>query len=338
MTKTITILKQEISFEVEQMDTNDLSFFVDNPRIYSKLQGDTLFGGLNENAEKKEYIKEKMWEEQSVKNLIPEIKRHGGLINPILVKYSTREVIEGNSRLAAYLKLRQETPTDEKWHKILCHVVSDLTNEQTYAYLHGEHVKGKTPWKAYEKAYMAYKYVVLDDEPLADYAKVVGETKNEINKQISIILLMKDNNDKKTENWSYYDVLVRIKKIAEPLKLKPEVKKFILREIKNQSVGNESFTAQDLRNKFPTILSKPKILKKLMSGNMSFQNAHYHAKSNKPLESIKAARAFIKGIELPDIEGLEVSKLNVLEAEIRRCNQDIDRLEKMIKKVKNSNE
>ena len=50
---------------------------------------------------------ERLLQEPSVKNLIPEIRRDGGLQDPITVRHDTWQVIEGNSRLAAYRKARR---------------------------------------------------------------------------------------------------------------------------------------------------------------------------------------------------------------------------------------
>ena len=74
-----------------------------------------------------------------------------------MVRHDTMEVIEGNSRLAAYKKLYDaEEEERDQWEFILCQIVSSLTKEQLAAYLHQLHVKGKTNWTAYEKANFAY--------------------------------------------------------------------------------------------------------------------------------------------------------------------------------------
>ena len=333
MAHPITILGEEIPTDEKEIDINELRFYVDNPRIYSKLQGNTLFSDLKYDAEKQDYIQKEMWKEQSFKNLIPEIRKNNGLISPILVEYTNYEVIEGNSRLAAYRKLHQEDPTDTKWHKIRCYVVSNLTSDQIDAYLHVEHVKGKTEWTAYDKAHMAYKRIILDKKPLDEYAKIVGESEREIQKRIDTIQLMRDNDDKTKDHWSYYNVLVRNKIISEACKDTTETKKFLLEEIKNQKGGQESFEALELRDKFPAILSKPKILKKLMNRSLNFHDAYDRAKSSKPLDHARSAKISIESIELTDLKKLTKPELNPLSLEVKKCRQGILRLEKMIKKV-----
>ena len=104
-----------------------------------------IFSSLEEN-ERQEIIFEALKKNSSVKNLISDIKRHKGLMEPILVRCDTNAVIEGNSRLAAYKIFIHEQESDEKWREIPCKLVSKLTYEQQTAYLSQIHIKGKTPW------------------------------------------------------------------------------------------------------------------------------------------------------------------------------------------------
>src|SRR6266704_984545 len=52
--------------------------------------------------------------------------RHGGLIEPMVVLRDTLEVIEGNSRLAAYRILAEKDPV--KWQKAKCHILPAKIN------------------------------------------------------------------------------------------------------------------------------------------------------------------------------------------------------------------
>ena len=76
--------------------------------MYACTHGEADFDNLME-EEQQDIIFNKLLKEPSVKNLIPEIKRHGGLMDPILVRRDTMEVIEGNSRLAVYRQLDQKS-------------------------------------------------------------------------------------------------------------------------------------------------------------------------------------------------------------------------------------
>lgn len=157
-TSSITILGKEISYVSEQKDIHELHFYEENPRVYSKLQENPFF----ENAEDKQrFVQKQMEKETSVKKLIEEIKRQGGILEPIVVLYPSK-VLEGNSRLAALRKLNKDEPYEEKWQTVPCRLLNNLAEEEIDAYLHQIHVQGKTEWSPYEKAYKTYKRVEQD--------------------------------------------------------------------------------------------------------------------------------------------------------------------------------
>jgi hypothetical protein len=85
----------DIPVKTGWLDQSRLKFFVDNPRIYSIVRAD---GREPEQAE----IYAKLRELEHVRVLKEDIRENGGLIDPIIVKDGSLEVLEGNSRLAAY--------------------------------------------------------------------------------------------------------------------------------------------------------------------------------------------------------------------------------------------
>ena len=322
--QTISILKEEVPCSSERRSIHELRYFPSNPRVNSKLQEEESLP--DDYEEKQNIIQNKMWQESSVKNLIPDIKLQGGVMEPILVMYSTKEVIEGNSRLAALRQLNDKDPNDERWQTIPCQVVT-ITQDQIDAYLHQIHVKGKTPWLKYAKAHTAYKRIVVEDANIEAYAEIVGETVAELEKQINIINAMRENHDRDRFNFSYYETMLRNKKIKDACDSKPFVKDALLKEIKKQ---DKSFTALDMRNKLPAILVKKKILKKFTCGEETLDESYQQAKPSDPLKKIKSAIAQIKSIEITDISSLEKTELNKITLEIKGCKQSIDRLKKML--------
>ena len=154
---TIAIMGQSVPARHEQMEIDQLHFLPDNPRVYASIREMPGFTDLT-SEEKQVRIYDHLLQEPSVKNLIPEIKRDGGLQEPIIVRHDTRQVIEGNSRLAAYRKLREETG-DEKWTHIRCLVVSSLTDVQQTRLLGQIHLHGRTEWSPYAKALFCFRWV-----------------------------------------------------------------------------------------------------------------------------------------------------------------------------------
>ena len=270
----IKILKEPVKVVREDyMDIYELKFLKDNPRVYACTHEYPNFDELME-GEQQDVIFHKLKEETSVKNLRPEIERHGGLMEPILVRLDTKQVIEGNSRLAVYRLLYEKTKESD-WEYIPCNMVSGLTERQQAAFLNEIHVKGKTQWSAYEKANFAY---VRRERgwSLNDIAELFGESVNTIRTRVRVIETMKENSDGTKSHFSYYDVLVRIPTIQKEVSQNGELRNLLYAEIKktdpkDDKSANEDetaeedesrFTAQELRKKLPAIIEKPKVLRK----------------------------------------------------------------------------
>lgn len=329
---TITILNEEIPFVFQRVHIHRLKYFKDNPRIYSVLQG--LKQQLPSGDALQILIQDEMWKEPSVKNLIPEIRHHGGVTEAVLVMQKTMEVIEGNSRLAALRQLSRDDPDNEKWGTIPCKVVSELTPAQLDSYLHQTHVIGVTPWTAFEKANLAYKRVVEDGELIEKYADNVSESVQAIRKRISIIELMLENDDRERRHFSYYDVLTKSRAISGARAGSDALNTFLLQEIKKQTPGNETFTAADMRDKLPDVLKKPKQVKKFIGGKVSLDDAYQNAKLSSPHETVKSAREKITSVEKKDIEKLPRNEINALLQETSKCERDASRLHKMVNQRK----
>ena len=111
--KEITILRETIPVGHEQLPISELRFLPDNPRVYAVTHGTPGFSDLAEEEQQDEIFRA-LLAESSVKNLKNEIRRHGGLIEPILVRTDRMHVVEGNSRLAVYRQLR-DAGADGDW-------------------------------------------------------------------------------------------------------------------------------------------------------------------------------------------------------------------------------
>lgn len=331
--ETITIFGQEIHVTHEEIPIDDLMYFEENPRVFSCIYGESAPKGGDK---LQEFIQKKMWEQPSVKNLLPSIKGHGGLLEPILIRYDTKQVIEGNSRLAAFRRLYKDTK-DEKWATIACNCVDKLTEEQQDAYLNQIHIKGKTAWSAYEKANFAY---VRADKgvPIEDIAHRSSETENEINKRIQIIKLMKKNGDQDKSHFSYYDVLLRTRTINNSNNYTSEVKEFLLSTVKDLGVKGSDyadFKAQDLRSKMPSILEKKKILKKFVKGELTLDEAYQDARPSDPQKKVRMAKDKIMDIAKIDVSCLEIFSINELLANVSKLIKEVKRMQLMVQEVKN---
>ena len=323
------ILGETIPLSNDYLPIDTLKFLKDNPRVYACTHGHPNFDKLIE-EEQQELIFKNLLQEQSVKNLIPDIKRHGGLMEPILVRHDTMEVIEGNSRLAVYRELN-ENAEDGEWGFIPCNIVIRLTDEQQAAFLNQIHVKGKTQWSAYEKANFAY---VRKEQgwSVKDIARLFGESEATIRTRVKVIKSMKANMDSQRSHFSYYDVIVRNEAISTEMDRQDDFRDFLLEKIKNQGLDGEDsdFTALELRKKLPAILQKPKELKKYLRGQTDLDEGYQRAKINQVEEKIRQAKNMVEEVSHQEVSQLERNQLNAFKQTVKRLSREVGRIEKMI--------
>ena len=330
--KEMKILKDTIEVSSDYLHIEKLKFLKDNPRVYSCTHGEAGFNDLPV-GKQQEIIYQKLCEEPSVKTLVRDIKRHGGLMEPILVRFDTLQVIEGNSRLAAYRLLHVKYPEDE-WDLIPCDIVSSLTDEAQAAFLSQIHVKGKTKWAAYEKANFAFVRH-KGGWNLKKISKLFGESEQTIRFRIKTIELMKENEDTERSHFSYYDVLVRKAEISKEINKEGDLKNRVLEDIRNLGVcdseeDDSKFTAQEMRKQLPLILKKPKVLKKYISGELDLFEAYERARISKVEEKVKQAHGILADISLSDVKWLPISELNALKQAVRKLSKETKRVENIM--------
>ena len=325
------ILGEDVDVKDDYININECRFLKDNPRVYTVTHGGPGFDDKLE-EQQQEIIYKKLLEEPSVKNLEPDIKRHGGLMESILIRLDTMEVIEGNSRLAVYRKLYKDTGNDD-WELIPCDVVSSLTDEQQATLLNQIHVKGKTNWSAYEKANFAY---VRKSRGWSyqDISKLFGESDGTIRRRIKAIEMMKENDDQNHQNFSYYEVLCNNKDIQRKME-EVDGYKDLLSDIK-QCAENEQpdyFSAQDLRKQLPVILKKPKILKQYVAKKVTLDEAFQRAKISRIEENVKQAHSLLEDVSKVKVQELEQSQFNAFKQDVRKLIRQTDRIKDMMNEV-----
>ncbi len=320
---TIAIMGQHIHARHERIPIEQLQFLPDNPRVYAAIREMPDFKGLTSD-EKQVRIYQRLLQEPSVKNLIPEIKRDGGLQDPITVRWDTRQVIEGNSRLAAYRKLNDES-NEERWTQIRCLVVTTLTHDQQTRLLGQAHLHGKTEWSPYAKALFCFRWVKEDKRDPSTLSDLSGIGSAEIRKNVMIIQLMKDNNDDKLSHFSYYNVLVRNRAISAAFADSPKLQDTLLTQIKT-----EALTAQEMRDRLPTVLAKPRILRKYENGDITLKDAFERAEISGAEQKLKKIRDRLDDIELDDIASLERHEVRSVKQVVRQIRQRLKRVSDMV--------
>ncbi|MCY4560204.1 MAG: hypothetical protein OXF79_28370 [Chloroflexi bacterium] len=259
--ETLLIRGTEIPVTTTTLRQDTLRFFVDNPRVYSVLRRD------GDAEPSQEEIQAKLLDMDHVKELIQDIRRDGGLTDPIIVRNGTLEVLEGNSRLAAYRHLVTLDPI--KWGMIKVRLLPEDIDERLILALLGQyHLKGKTAWPPFEKAGFLYRRHKTHDVPVEQLALEVGETRQKVAHMVSVYQFMIDNDQNEKARWSYYDEYLK-SRFINTVRNK-EFDRLIVDKINSGEIAR----AVEVRDKLTVIAKAPKPLKKFTAGEYDFGEAY----------------------------------------------------------------
>ena len=325
----ISILGNKIPYVEELRDIFQLKYYERNPRVLPNL------GALDGSPEaKQKAIEEGMREETSVDKLLSSIPKHGGISEPLIIR-PNGEVLEGNSRLAA-LRILYKKKEEEEYLRVPCRVVN-LNEEEIDAFLDQQHVDGKTPWAAYNKAYKAFYRVVVDDVPLHIYARRTSSTKSKVEESINTIkLMMREKMSHKKDLFSYYQLFYKNGKLKKCFEEDSDLKKYVLKQLKKEKIP---FEARELRDGLPKIVKYPKWRNELIKETTSFITLKEIAQRATQLDGlgeniVKSATRELKQVEQSTIEPLGDNQLQSFEDALNKCIREIDRIQKLIERVK----
>jgi hypothetical protein len=204
----IPIRGKDYSVSICYLKQDTLRFYSDNPRVYSVLHDD------EGKVPKQEEIEEHLQKMDHVRELRDDIKANGGLIEPLYVKEATLEVVEGNSRLAAYRLLAEENPL--QWEKVKCALLPKEVPDSAIASLLGQlHLKGKKNWVPYEQASFLYRRHHRDKITIPALLKELPLSDKAVRHKIAVIEFMIKHNDNAVEHWSHYDEMLKNRKIKQ---------------------------------------------------------------------------------------------------------------------------
>ena len=262
---TLLIRGVDVPVQTTTLSQADLRFFVDNPRVYSVLRSE------EENPSQAD-IERKLLEMDHVKALIQDIKRDGGLTDPVIVRAGSLEVLEGNSRLAAYRALARIDP--RKWATLKCKLLpEDLDENLIFALLGQYHIKGKKDWAPFEQAGFVYRRSTVHNIDAAQLAQEIGLSKRKVEHFIATYQFMLDHHETDTARWSYYDEYLKSRPIRKARLGQPGFDALVVEKVKSGEVAR----AVDIRDRLPVICSAPKALKKFANRAYDFEDAYEQA-------------------------------------------------------------
>lgn len=313
----------DVPTETGDLPVASLKFYADNPRIYSFVRAEGQTPSQTE-------IMQRLLLLEHVRELVQDIKVNDGLIDPLIVRGGAMEVLEGNSRLAAYKFLGTQAPI--KWSHVRCTVLpKEIDQSLVFALLGQYHVKGKKDWAPYEKAGFVYRRFKSHHVDIGDVAAEIGLTKDEAKHLVAVYEFMLAHDDADRERWSYYDEFLKSRKIKKAREEVAGFDDFVVKEIKSGNFGK----AMELRDKLPVIVSaNAKILRRYMAGTSEFSDAYEAAVTaggeNHALNKLKRFRRWLAEAATED-DLLEAPKA-IRDAALYELRE----IEKRTKKLKTS--
>lgn len=259
---SLLIRGQEIPVETRYLEQVRLRFYAENPRVYSVLHG-------RGEAPSQDEIQERLLEMEHVRELVIDIKANQGLIEPVIVRDVTFEVLEGNSRLAAYRFLAKADPV--KWGLMKCTVLPrDIDEALVFALLGQFHIKGKKDWAPYEQAGFLYRRFKKHNADLKTLALEIGMSSKHVKHLVETYQFMLDHGDENISRWSYYDEYLKSTKIKRAREKDDHLDDLVVEKIRTEEIPR----AVDLRDNLPVICAAPRVLAKFMSGVYDFESAY----------------------------------------------------------------
>lgn len=321
----ISVFDQKVQTKIDDIDIFKLNYWKENPRINSIIKQSFGNTSISDN-----HIEQLLWDKvDSVKDLFQDIKKHGGLIDEILVRDNV--VLEGNCRLCAYrfLYKRAEENNDEdemlKWSYIKARILPANTNDEViFAILGTWHIKGKTQWDTYEKAAYLKRLKTDYNYSLKVIGDSISQTEKFVRDHIEAYDIMVKNNVYTLEKFSYFLEFVKNKHLKEIVTKEPKIKSEIIEAI----IDGRFRRGEEIRD-LPKVLKDKKAKKEFLQEKVNFNEALETTKNRHPehedtfFNQVKKITALITSCNIEKLE------------EIKKDGQKRYLFEKLLKELKN---
>ena len=320
---TLTLGGQEIPVRNGYLPVHDLSFYSENPRIYSLIQRPGVEPSQDE-------IFNRLRGLDHVKQLIQSIRANGGLTDPMLVKDGDLVVLEGNSRLAAYRELARNDAIT--WGKAKVRLLpSDISEKLVFALLGEYHIIGRKDWAPYEQAGYLYRRNVTHGVSAESMASEMGIPVRSVNHLINTYKFMVEHDETSVTRWSYYDEYLKSNIVKKARREIPELDDIVVIKIKRREIP----AAIDVRSKLVKLLDVAKVgpepTKILVSGDKTFDRAFESAQDrgvdNIWLRRFKRFRGELQvSVFMADLERMSPEQQDKCLYEIGKIQQFVERI------------
>ena len=318
---TLHISGQTVPTKRGELKHGDLSFWPDNPRIYSIVH-------QTEVPPDQEEIQLELLSLEHVKKLVNAIKHHGSLQHPIVVLDKSFEVIEGNSRLAAWRYLAQRGA--KEYAKIPAMVLpADTGEDLIYSYLNQEHIEGKTKWSAYEQAGVIYRLIETSGKDVGALKDQMNISKQVAQKMYDTYALMVRHGEDKPNRYSYYEAYLVNSKAKAKRKKEPRMDDRIVEEIRKNEV-----TAQEFRKMLPVVCENSKEFSKFISGKSSllgaYENLEAKGKTKGLVVQLRNIHNQVQEMKKSEFDALQASASKDAEFRLNRIITTLQNLKRQV--------
>jgi len=316
---TMTLGGIEVPVETGNVRQIELSFFPENPRLYSIVH-------TSDGEPTQEQIEEQLKEREHVRALAQSIKANGGLTDPIIVRKGDFVVLEGNSRLAAVRILAKFDPI--KWGVIKAVLLpEDISDALVFTLLGQYHIVGKTAWAPFEQAGYFYRRNLNDNVEPKELAKQVGVSTRKVTHFIGVYKFMVDHDDTNVSHWSYYDQYLSKRVINDARAKHAELDDVVVSKIKSGEISR----AVDIRNNLSRIVESPRALSVFCSDANTFEEAI--DRTSDQTDWFRRFKRFRD--QIIQTEAL-VELQNATEQQRKKCTYELKKIIQRIEKMLNS--
>ena len=332
---TTPINGRNVPYTLEILDTAELRFWEENPRVYAAVQGHLEFANASPERRQK-IIYSQMLKEESTTRAKEGMERHGGLQEALIIDFRGNIVIEGNSRLAAALKLAEKD--ESHWGALECKCYNDITEEEKIALLNQMHIQGKVQWTPYSKAATYFRQWTkrhADQRWTQTHiAKVNGVSQSHVSQQIKIIETMIGEGDNDPRKYSWYKVVLENKKLVREFDRLPDLEERIMATVKKARTADNEETnvraAFRFRDALNAIAAKPRILADYAKGKLNLEQAADRARTTSAVQKLRKAREYLQAIENEDMDDMIQRDRNEAGLALKRIRQELDRISVLV--------
>jgi hypothetical protein len=340
--ESITVLGRDITYSINDVDITSVEYDPENPRI------NRIVTRIPPNKLTQELIEMELLKLDSTKDLIKDLEANKGVVDEVYVLKD--KVIEGNRRLCAYRRLYRKYEKDpinrKRWQTIKARILQeDVTDEEISYILVTFHIKGKTPWDAYEKAAYINRMISKLKKTPDQIGKHLGMNKKSIEAMLNAYQTMsakylRNSNDgnpdrgtkDEVKKFSYFDAFYRQKDLVSRAREAPAFLDEFVEWVKEDRFKK----AQDVRD-LPKILGNKKAFRAFCENGPedAFDEAmhvlyeHKPEKVDKFYKKIREFRDLIRDTETLKVKK-DIEDNKNKRAELHQCYKELKRFCKEI--------